>query len=178
MLAPGTPYLAQQIHPRFNHGRHNPHHNHLLIRAGRARRGLQGMGGDYLTRQGQRASAARALNSAARHKKKRGQAALACEPEGAVDQSVVLGVDATSLQPNAGHFDVLQKMALLEGLAGMRQPQCRHVPAHEFGLGCQRHTEVVFSAALVVAKGLQRQPFKARLVRQGDVGALQRQRPG
>ena len=90
----------------------------------------------------------------------------------------VCGVDGASLQPQAGHFEVLHEAAGVKGLVGVGPAQGGHVPAHAFASGSQVERKVVFGVAGVVAKRLQRQPFQAGAFGHRQARALQCQFAG
>ena len=168
MAAPGLPDLLEQPHRRFDQRRQHAHDDDLAIRAGRACAGAQRVRLDHGAGAVERLLAALARQLAASDKKQRGHASLPGQSERAVQQQRVSGGDAGAFQPDAGHFNMLAKLAALKRLLRHRQAKRRHVPADQLGAGGQIHRQAVFGLAAAVADRFQWQPFEpsARFQRQ------------
>jgi hypothetical protein len=91
----------------------------------------------------------------ARHKKQGAHTPVASQAQGAVHQPVVLSIEATFFEPNAGYLYVLKKMALCKRLLCRRQTQGRDVPTQKFSPLSHLYLQLVFSMTILISDRFQ-----------------------
>ena len=128
---------------------------------------------DQRTREVQRGVTPGTSDRRAGNDEQRRDAAMARKPDRALQQPVVGGIDESALQPHAGHLDVLPQCAVLEGLAGVGQPERSHVPADQLGARRDAQGQPVLCAAAAVADGFERQPLEPCAGCHVELGVLQ-----
>ncbi len=74
-----------------------------------------------------------------------------------------------TLQPLAGHSQLLFKPTVHKGLLRGGQAQCQHVPADHLGRGREFGAQFVARLAAAVGDGLHGQPFQPRAFGQVQV---------